>query len=157
MLLLWSGAVKSRLEEFIQKSRIFQLLDAEGRSRLDSIAKEIAFKPGEVVVRQGDPGDAFYAILTGAIAVKAEDYGEEKQVAVLEAGSVCGEIAALTREPRTATLTAMTDVSVLRFEIVSVFNVLKDYPPVLAELNRLGVTRSEDLLEKMSGDLTSSE
>jgi CRP/FNR family transcriptional regulator, cyclic AMP receptor protein len=149
--------MKSRLEEFIQKSRIFQLLDSEGRARLDGVADELSFKPGDVVVRQGEPGDAFYAILSGAIAVKAEDFGEEKQVAVLEAGSVCGEIAALTREPRTATLTAMTDVAVLRFEIVSVFGVLKDYPLVLAELNRLGVMRSEDLLEKMSGDLTSSE
>lgn len=144
----------SRLEELIPKSRIFQLLDAEGRARLDKIAGEAHFKPGEVLMRQGEPGDAFYAILSGSIAVKAEDYGEEKQVAVLEAGSVCGEIAALTREPRTATLTAMTEVDVLRFEIVSVFNVLKDYPAVLAELNRLGVMRSEDLLEKMS---TSSE
>lgn len=142
----------SRLEELIPKSRIFQLLDAEGRGRLDKIAAEVHYKPGDVLMRQGEPGDAFYAILSGAIAVKAEDYGEEKQVAVLEAGSVCGEIAALTREPRTATLTAMTDVAVLRFEIVSVFGVLKDYPQVLAELNRLGVMRSEDLLEKMATD-----
>jgi CRP-like cAMP-binding protein len=144
----------TRLEEFMQKSRIFQLLDEDGRDRLDRVAKEMSFAPGAVLVRQGDPGDAFYAILSGSIAVKAEDFGEEKQVAVLEAGNVCGEIAALTREPRTATLTAMTDVSVLRFEIVSVFGVLKDYPEVLAELNRLGVMRSEDLLEKMA---TSSE
>jgi CRP-like cAMP-binding protein len=142
----------SRLEELIQKSRIFQLLDAEGRTRLERVAAEQRFQPGDVLMRQGEPGDAFYAILSGSIGVKAEDYGEEKQVAVLDAGSVFGEIAALTREPRTATLTAITEVAVLRFEIVSVFAVLKDYPDVLAELNRLGVRRSEDLLEKMSLD-----
>lgn len=140
----------TRLEELIQKSRIFQLLDAEGRERLERVAVEQGFLPGEVLMRQGEPGDAFYAILSGSIAVKAEDFGEEKQVAVLDAGSVFGEIAALTREPRTATLTAISEVAVLRFEIVSVFAVLKDYPEVLAELNRLGVKRSEDLLEKMA-------
>jgi CRP-like cAMP-binding protein len=139
-----------RFEELVQKSRIFQLLDDEGRERVERIAIEVEYAAGEILVKQGDPGDAFYAILSGIVAVKAEDFGEEKHVALLEAGSVFGEIAALTAEPRTATLTAINPVTVLRFEMVGVFAVLKDYPNVLAELNRLGLRRSEELLEKMN-------
>jgi CRP-like cAMP-binding protein len=139
----------TELGELLRKSAVFQRLDAEGCARLERIAIEETYQPGEQIVRQGEAGDAFFAILAGDVAVTAEDFGETKQVATLSAGTVCGEIAALTREPRTATLTASTVVRVMRFEIVSVFNVLKDYPQVLAELNRLGVEREEDLLQKM--------
>jgi hypothetical protein len=46
-------------------------------------------------------------------------------------------------------VTAESDVKALKFEIVAVFAVLKDYPTVLAELRRLGIHRSEDLLAKV--------
>lgn len=139
----------SRLDEVIAKSRILQLLDAEGRERLARIAQEVSYTAGEIVIHEGDPGDAFYAILSGSVTVAADDFGSEKHLAQLEPGAVFGEIGALTREPRTATVTARTAMTALRFEMVAVFAVLKDYPDVLAELNRLGVTRSEDTLEKM--------
>jgi CRP-like cAMP-binding protein len=137
------------LDDLISKSRIFQLLDQAGRERMAGIAVETKFRQGDVILREGDPGDAFYAILSGTVSVSADDFGNEKHIALLEAGSVFGEIAALTREPRTATLTAKTAVHALKFEMASVLTVLKDYPAVLAELKRLGVTRSEELLEKM--------
>lgn len=144
---------KSSLDEFIAKSRIFQLVDPEGRNRLARVGTDVTFKANEVIMREGEPGDAFYAIISGSVSVDADDPFSEnvkKHIADLSAGTVVGEIAALTREPRTATVIAKTDVRALRFEMVSVFGVLKDYPQALAELNRLGVTRSEDLLEKMS-------
>jgi CRP-like cAMP-binding protein len=103
-----------------------------------------------VIVREGEEGNAFYCTLSGTLKVSANDYSEsEKHVATLMGGSVFGEIAALSREPRTATVTAQTDVKALEFEIVAVFSVLKDYPDVLAELRRLGIHRSEDLLTKV--------
>jgi CRP-like cAMP-binding protein len=141
---------KSPLQEFISRSHIFQLVDDDGLTRLAKVASEVTFRPGDVILREGDPGDAFYAILQGEVSVDAHDLaGEKKHIALLSSGTVFGEIAALTHEPRTANITALTAVRALRFEIVSVFAVLKDYPDVLAELNRLGVSRSEDLLEKM--------
>ncbi len=107
-----------------------------------------------MVIKEGEPGDAFFGILSGTVSVDAADpyaLGEttQKHLADLSAGTVIGEIGALTREPRTATVTAKSSVRALRFEMVSVFAVLKDYPAALAELNRLGLSRSEDTLEKM--------
>ncbi|MCK6547243.1 cyclic nucleotide-binding domain-containing protein [Myxococcota bacterium] len=139
----------SALEDLLAKSHVFQRLDADGRARLERIATETPFGAGEIIVHEGDPGDAFYVIVEGTVSVTADDFGTEKEIAELGPGAVCGEIAALTREPRTATMTAKTDAKLLRFEMVAVFAVLKDYPAVLAELNRLGVTRSEDLLVRL--------
>jgi CRP-like cAMP-binding protein len=138
------------LQEFIAKSRIFRLLDRDGRARLARIAIEVTYPPGEIILRQGDAGDAFFAVIQGEVSVDAVDAFEQtRHLALLSGGGVFGEIGALTREPRTATVTAKTSVRALRFEIVSVFAVLKDYPEALAELNRLGVSREEDLLAKM--------
>lgn len=137
------------LDDFIEKSKIFSLLDEEGRERLARIANSVRFAAGETIITEGAEGDAFFALTAGEVSVEAKDFGnQDTHLAELQAGDVFGEIAALTGEPRTATIRAKTAVEVLRFEMVSVFNVLKDYPEVLAELNRLGVDRSEDLIEK---------
>ncbi len=141
---------REALDTFLGKSKIFSLLDEEGRERLSRVAQEVDFPAGAVIVREGDEGDAFYCTLSGTLKVAAHDYAQsEKHVATLMGGSVFGEIAALSGEPRTATVTAQTDVKALKFEMVAVFGVLKDYPQVLAELNRLGIHRTEDLLAKV--------
>lgn len=135
----------------VAQSKIFSLLDRDGQRRLAQIAKEIRFSPGTVVMQEGEEGQAFFLLLTGMLRVEAADYTESnRHVATLMPGAVFGEIAALTGEPRTATITAAAESVALEFEIVGVFNLLKDYPQALAELKRLGVQRSEDLLAKMN-------
>ncbi len=135
----------------VAQSKIFSLLDGDGQRRLAQIAKEVRFSPGTVVMHEGEEGQAFFLLLTGMLRVEAADYTESnRHVATLMPGAVFGEIAALTGEPRTATITAAAESVALEFEIVGVFNLLKDYPQALAELKRLGVQRSEDLLAKMN-------
>jgi CRP-like cAMP-binding protein len=149
-VVVWQKMGREALDAFIARSKIFGLLDEEGRERLARIAQPLEFPAGTVVFKEGEHGDAFYCTLSGTLKVVANDFAEtEKHVATLMGGSVFGEIAALSGEPRTATVTAQSDVKALKFEIVAVFAVLKDYPKVLASLNRLGVQRTEDLLSKV--------
>lgn len=138
------------LDELAEHSELFGRLDAAGRARLAQTATEVTFAADEVVVREGEEAGAFYAILSGVLTVVAADFaGEDKHVAVLEAGSVVGEIAAISGEPRNATVRADTEVRALRFDMVGAFAVLKDYPTVLDELRRLCVDRSEELLSSV--------
>jgi len=59
-----------------------------------------------VIIRQGDPGDLFYLIRSGAVEVRVHDGNQEKKVAELSEGQYFGEAALLTDEPRNATVIA---------------------------------------------------
>ena len=70
------------------------------------------FQPGEAVFGQGDHGDRFYAIAEGEAGVTID--GEE--LPAFSAGDWFGEIALLRDVPRTATITARTDLDLLALE-----------------------------------------
>jgi hypothetical protein len=67
-----------------------------------------SLKPGEVLARQGDPGDTLFLILDGIVDVTVD----ELRLGDLGPGAVIGERAVLETSPRTATLTALTPVRV---------------------------------------------
>jgi ATP-binding cassette, subfamily B, bacterial len=60
---------------------------------------------GTVLVREGEPGDRFFVLLSGLAGVSQTALGERR---VLKAGEFFGEVALTMRVPRTATVTAMT-------------------------------------------------
>jgi cAMP-dependent protein kinase regulator len=68
--------------------------------------------PGQEIVRQGEPGDAFYAVRSGQVEVEEDG----RAVTVLGPGSFFGEVALLLDVPRTATVRARTPVRVFRLE-----------------------------------------
>jgi ATP-binding cassette subfamily B protein len=69
------------------------------RMRRDEVAA------GSVIVREGEPGDRFYVLLSGVAGVSQSELGGRR---VLQAGEFFGEVALTMHVPRTATITAMT-------------------------------------------------
>jgi len=61
--------------------------------------------PGTVLVREGEPDDRFYVVLTGVLAVSQRDLGARS---VLRPGDYFGEVAPAMGVLRTATVSAMT-------------------------------------------------
>jgi hypothetical protein len=72
------------------------------------------FAAGEAIVRQGEPGDRFYAVVHGSLDVVMS--GEHIRTAAR--GSFFGEVALLADVPRTATVTAATDGDLLALDRV---------------------------------------
>ena len=78
---------------------------------IHSVAMASNFKeyaPGQVIVRQGDVGDAFYMIEHGNVDVYINEKSEHKPVVTLKKGDFFGEKALLSSDVRTATCVAST-------------------------------------------------
>ena len=71
------------------------------------------YRPGEAIVRQGEPGHTFYLISRGRVTVLVETEQGPQEVAELLSGDYFGEIALLRETSRTATCLARTEVEVL--------------------------------------------
>lgn len=68
-----------------------------------------SFKRGDIVVRQGEPGDFYYLIEQGGCLVTRDMSGSVVELAELKAGDAFGEEALVADSPRNATVTMNTD------------------------------------------------
>jgi CRP-like cAMP-binding protein len=74
------------------------------------------YNDGDVIVRQGEPGDCMYEILEGSVEVLREKNGQEVCLAVLSKGDFFGEMAIFEREVRSATVRAMGEVRAITID-----------------------------------------
>ena len=72
-----------------------------------------SFAPGEIVIREGDVGDAAYMIASGTCRAYRSVDGREETLATMEPGDVFGEMALLLYEPRAASVIAVDQVTLL--------------------------------------------
>lgn len=79
---------------------------------------------GEIVFRQGDPGDRFYLIRSGRVRVVMDG----APIARLTEGQFFGELALLTGEGRAASVVAETDLSTLTLSSESFARLIRQYP-----------------------------
>ena len=89
----------------LSRVKLFSGLPGE---RLNEIARKLQREevpPGRQVVREGEPGERFYIVLTGLFTVSQEDLGPRR---VLQPGDYFGEVALAMHVPRTASVRALT-------------------------------------------------
>jgi serine/threonine-protein kinase len=72
-----------------------------------------SFAAGEIIVREGEKGDAAYMIIAGRCRAYRTVDGVEETLTVMEPGDAFGEMALLLYEPRAASVVAIDAVSVL--------------------------------------------
>ncbi len=84
---------------------LFASLPGETLAKLADRMQRDEVAAGTVVVREGEPGDRFFVILSGLATVSQSSLGGRR---VLRAGEFFGEVALAMHVPRTATVTAMT-------------------------------------------------
>ena len=141
--------IQSALSRFGQSSKLLMLVDERGLMRLAACATIEQRPTDAVIVRQGEVGDAFYLIAAGKVRVLVSDGPgvPARVVAQLGAGQFFGEMAVLTRQPRSATVEAIIPCELIRFPRDPVSAVLGEYPAVREIIGSVGLLRSEANLE----------
>lgn len=109
---------------FLKGVDLFKGIPSEELSHIAQIAEEVEYGPGEAVVREGESGDAMYLIVDGAVRV----HSGEQVFAELGVKQVFGEMAILDAEPRSATVTPITDLTLLRIQRDDFHEILAEKP-----------------------------
>ncbi|XP_023320379.1 cAMP-dependent protein kinase type I regulatory subunit isoform X3 [Eurytemora carolleeae] len=108
--ILMGSTIRKRkmYEGFLSKVSILENLDKWERLTVADALEAVSFEDGNVVVKQGEPGDDFYIIADGnAVVTQYRTEGEDShEVGTLGPSDYFGEIALILDRPRAATVTA---------------------------------------------------
>lgn len=108
----------------LRRSSLFLGLSGEELYPVAEIAAQVAFAEREVVIREGEPGDALFVVGEGSLGIVR---GEVK-VRELGPGSAFGEMALLDGAPRAATVVATTGARLLRIPREEFEHLFDEYP-----------------------------
>jgi small-conductance mechanosensitive channel/CRP-like cAMP-binding protein len=120
---------------------LLQPLDDEVLGQLASRVRRITFGAGEYVVREREPGDCLYVIERGAAEVMLGTDGTSRTVGVLKQSEVFGEMSLLAGEPRSATVRAASDLTVLVVDREVFKEIISAHPAILDPLSEIAAQR----------------
>ena len=100
---------KNSKVEAIKRAPLFSQCSKRDLEEIARIADEIDLREGKEMTREGAPGREFFVLLEGTADVRRKN----RKVASMKAGDFFGEIALVSRKPRTATVVATSPVHAL--------------------------------------------
>jgi CRP-like cAMP-binding protein len=135
--------------EALASTPLFAGLSEEALALLVQQLTLVHLRKGEVLFREGDPGDALYVICEGEVSVAAEG-PPRVEMARLSAGAFIGEVALMTDQPRSATVTATLDAELLRIDRKTLSMVLATHGEMLSAVLRFVRDRLVDRWQRTS-------
>src|SRR3954466_6318400 len=131
------------ISEALSHLPALSLLSDDVRALVAASFEFVSFPFGAAIVREGDPGDAFYVITRGtARVVRRGERGDEVALNILRAGDGFGEMALLEGTPRSATVRASGSVEAIRLERGMFLALTRSNPEVRAMFEAIGRHRS---------------
>jgi NTE family protein len=123
----------------------FGAVDAEALARLQRAMTWTELASGQALMRQGDPGDALYLLVSGRLRATVHDEsaaGGQRMVGEISRGQIVGELSLITGDPRNATVTAVRDSLLARLDRAAFNSLLASHAAMSMALTRqLALTR----------------
>jgi MFS family permease len=127
-----SAAAVARLAPRVRLLGALDLFSGASNSVLERLAASAAEEhvaTGSVIIREGDQADALWILVDGTLAIQATGVGGHPvDLPAVEAPSYVGELGLLHGRPRSATVTAANDCTVLRIEGKEFLDALEAAP-----------------------------
>lgn len=122
---------------FLRTASPFGALDASMIERLSARLVRRGFAAGDDLIRQGDPGDNAFLVLTGRVEILRRTGAREEQIATAGLGTLLGEAAILTGEVRNATVRALEDVEAFEIDRHAILEMIEHDPRIGLQAIRL--------------------
>ncbi|MFH1743577.1 MAG: cyclic nucleotide-binding domain-containing protein [bacterium] len=131
---------------------LFRRLPPALLSKVASWFEQVRVKAGEVVIREGDRGEAFYVILKGSCQVAhRRDETTEEELARLGSGEFFGEISLILQRPTTATVRAIEVTELLRLPEERFLAIFRENTFFAESLSQIATRRVIDTTGRISG------
>ena len=108
---------------------------------LAAAARERNPEPSEALFQAGETSDEMFLIVEGTLEVSLKRGGKRIELTRLGPGDLCGEMALLTGEPRSATVSAATACRVLELDRATMARLFHRQPELMEALSRNLVAR----------------
>lgn len=122
--------------DLVAKIPLFSEIGAANREILASSSEVLKLDSGQVLFHQGDVGEQAYIIVKGEAEVTIEGPDGHIAVATIGPHQFIGEIAILIDVSRTATVTALTDLTVLMVSMEMFYRLVTEFPSIGIEVMR---------------------
>jgi CRP/FNR family transcriptional regulator, cyclic AMP receptor protein len=119
-----------RKVQLLSKVPLFAECNQKELSRIASLADEIEVDKGTVLTKEGMPGRECFVVSEG----KAKCLIRGKRMATYTAGDVFGEMSLLDNEPRSATITAESDMVLFVVDARSFWGLCEEAPTVTRKI-----------------------
>ncbi len=129
--------------EVLRKIPLFAKIEPAKLKLMCFASERLTFKAGQNLCVQGEPGEAAYIIVDGGADVVVETKDGPLVVAQIGKNEIVGEIAILCDVPRTATITATSELIALKITKDLFFRMITDFPEMGVEIMRVLAHRLE--------------
>jgi len=140
----------------IKRVPVFESLDEAFIRRLCETSVLKTYGKGEVICREGEPGDRFYLIRQGLVKVSQAKAGGDMVLTYLSRGEYFGEIALIRQGPRTATCTAVDMVDLVEIGAEEFQAMAAQFPEVRAQMQATADKRLQSAQAKRFPSLSMS-
>ena len=134
-------AIRQAYLDHLARVPLFATCSTKDLQKIAKASDEIAVKAGTTLVDQGQQGREAFIVVDGTASVKRNG----RKITSLGAGAVIGELSLLDRGPRTATVTAETDMTVLVIDQRNFAGVIDQVPALAHKLLATLAGRIRDL------------
>ncbi|HYN70617.1 MAG TPA: cyclic nucleotide-binding domain-containing protein [Candidatus Eisenbacteria bacterium] len=120
---------RSPLDRKLQVLRevpLFSDLDDRSLEAISVLAREVELPADQILMLEGEPGDAFYVIVDGTVRIERGG----RTIRSMMAGGFLGEIALLDHRARTATAICVTDCRLLALQHHEFDRLVDTFPAV---------------------------
>jgi CRP-like cAMP-binding protein len=127
---------------FLKSIDLFSQIPGEDLAQIALISTEESREQGEEIFGEGETGDALYLVLEGKVRVHKQD----RVIAELAERECFGEMAILDAAPRSATVTAVSDLNLLKISREDFEEILSEKPEIALGIIRVLTRRLRDAI-----------